>query len=97
MNTTESIMETTVAAEIKKNYKQIYFDIEWWMNSISFIVLPVVGGFGNILTFIVMQRGSLKEVSTCFYMSILVMADTGKYNTKGCLNTGTQVQTGKLY
>ena len=31
----------------------------------------------------------------CFYMSMLALADTGKYNTEGCLKTGTQVQTGK--
>ena len=37
-----------------------------------------LGMFGNILTFIVMRRGSMKEVSTCFYMSILALADTGK-------------------
>ena len=47
------------------------------------ITLPVFGGIGNILTFIVMQRGSLKEVSTCFYMSVLALADTGKYITEG--------------
>ena len=60
------------------DYKQIYIDIERLINSISFIALPVIEGFGNILTFIVMQRGSLKEVSKCFYMSMLALADTGK-------------------
>ena len=74
---------TTEEAEVGKidlydNYKQLYMDIEWWVNTIAYITLPVVGGFGNILTFIVMQRGSLKDVSTCFYMSILALADTGK-------------------
>ena len=71
-------METTEAVYLKDDYKQLYIDIEWWMNAIAFIALPVVGGFRNILTFIVMQRGSLKEVSTCFYMSKLALADTGK-------------------
>ena len=37
----------------------------------------VLGSIGNILVFIVMRRGSLKDVSTCFYMSILALADTG--------------------
>ena len=37
------------------------------------------GTIGNILTFFVMQRGSLKHSSTCFYMSILALADTGKW------------------
>ena len=45
------------------------------------IVRPILVLFGtifNILSFYVMRRGSLKKVSTCFYMSILALADTGK-------------------
>ena len=38
----------------------------------------LLGSFGNLLTFIVMRRGSLKHVSTCFYMAILGLADTGE-------------------
>ena len=94
MNTTDifSTQNTTTETadvgkiELDDDYKQLYIDIERWINSISFIALPVFGGFGNILTFIVMQRGSLKEVSTCFYISMLALADTGKYITEGCLN-----------
>ena len=41
-------------------------------------VIILLGTFWNVLTFIVMQRGSLQKVSTCFYMSILALADTGK-------------------
>ena len=52
----------------------IYIDIEWWLNTIIYIT--VVGGLVNILKFI--QRGFLKNVSMCFYMSILALADTGK-------------------
>ena len=33
---------------------------------------------GNLLTFYVMRSGSLKHVSSCFYMAILALADTGK-------------------
>ena len=40
-------------------------------------VYIVFGTFGNVLIFIVMRRGSLKDMSTCFYMSILALADTG--------------------
>ena len=86
MNTTGnfSVPNTTEVGEIGKphpydDYKQIYINIKWWIDVIAFITLPIFGGFGNILTFIVMQRGSLKEVSTCFYMSMLALADTGKY------------------
>ena len=72
--------------DLHDDYKQLYINIEWWINVIAYITLPVLGGFGNMLTFIVMQRGSLKEISTCFYMSILALADAGKYITAGCLN-----------
>ena len=37
----------------------------------------VLGTLGNVLVFIVMRRGELGHVSTCFYMAILAMADTG--------------------
>ena len=42
-------------------------------------VLIVGGTVGNLLTFCVMRRGSMKKLSTCFYMAILALADTGKY------------------
>ena len=41
-------------------------------------IIVLLGTFWNVLTFIVMQKGSLKRVSSCFYMSILAVADTGK-------------------
>ena len=43
-------------------------------------VLVVLGTIGNCLAFYVMRKGSLKKVSTCFYMAILALADTGKLN-----------------
>ena len=42
-------------------------------------LLIVFGTTGNVLLFLVMRRGSLKTVSTCFYMSILALADTGRF------------------
>ena len=39
------------------------------------IVFEIIG---NLLSFYVLRRGSLKNVSTCFYMSILALSDTGK-------------------
>ena len=42
-------------------------------------VLIIGGTVGNLMTFGVMRRGSMKKVSTCFYMAILALADTGKY------------------
>ena len=46
--------------------------------SITFLVIFIVGTIGNVLTFIVMQRGSLKHSSTCFYMAMLAVVDTCK-------------------
>ena len=41
-------------------------------------ILIVVGTVGNCLTFHIMRRTSLKDVSSCFYMSLLALADTSK-------------------
>ena len=41
-------------------------------------ILIVFGTIGNFLSFYIMRKGSLKKVSTCYYMSILALADTGK-------------------
>ena len=41
--------------------------------------LVVFGTTGNILSFYIMRRSSLKHLSTCFYMSFLALADTGKW------------------
>ena len=46
---------------------------------VSFPIIIVLGTIGNLITFVVMRRGSLKRSSTCFYMAILALADTGKY------------------
>ena len=41
-------------------------------------ILIIVGTVGNGLTIYIMQKSSLKDVSSCFYMSILALADTSK-------------------
>ena len=50
----------------------------WMLIMVSFPIIIVLGTIGNLLTFVVMRRGSLKRSSTCFYMAILALADTGK-------------------
>ena len=44
----------------------------------TFPLILVIGTIGNVLTFIVMRRGSLKHSSTCFYMAVLAIADSSK-------------------
>ena len=41
--------------------------------------LVVFGTIGNNLSFYIMRKSSLKHLSTCFYMSILALADTGEW------------------
>ena len=41
-------------------------------------VIIMIGMTGNILTFFVMRRGSLKQSSTCFYMAVLALSDASK-------------------
>ena len=82
MNTSDTLftlITITEGSEVKKqnlhdNYEQLYLNIEWWINTIEYIT--VIGGLGNILTF--MEKGFHKNVSVCFFMSILALADTGK-------------------
>ena len=64
--------------EIGDEYSITELNIERLLAVSVYPVIILLGTFWNVLTFIVMQRGSLKKVSTCFYMSILALADTGK-------------------
>ena len=50
----------------------------------TFPTILLIGTVGNSLTFIIMQRGSLKHSSTCFYMAILALADSSKFNILVC-------------
>ena len=48
---------------------------------IQLIVRPIIivfGTIGNMLSFYIMRSTSLKESSSCFYMSILALTDTRK-------------------
>ena len=57
-----------------------FYETERLINICVSPVIILFGTFGNTLTFFVMQQGSLKDVSTCFYMAILALTDTGKSN-----------------
>ena len=48
------------------------------LTALTFPAIILFGTIGNLLTFYVMLRGSLKQSSTCFYMAMLALADTGK-------------------
>ena len=53
-------------------------EIARWIHIIVRPVLIVFGTIANCLSFYVMRRTSLKYVSSCFYMSLLALADTSK-------------------
>ena len=69
---------TTIAPD-ESNGKTGYTTAELIL-IVSYTIIISFGSIRNILTFIVMRTGSMKDVSTCFYMSILALADTGETN-----------------
>ena len=72
----------TISQDESNQYSNATTGYELTNADIAFVTLgslvSIFGPIGNILSFIVMRRGSLKDVSTCFYMSILALADTGE-------------------
>ena len=48
-----------------------------WATLIVLPVLVLCGTLGNSVTLVVLRTGELKVLSTCFYMSVLAVADTG--------------------
>ena len=55
-------------------------EVRRMMRVIALPPIIILGTIGNLLTFITMQRGSLKSMSTCFYMAILGVADIGAFH-----------------
>ena len=77
-NDTENIDNITIVFHESHRVKAYEFTSLDMTYAIGIIIITIFGTIGNILTFIIMRRGSLKDVSTCFYMSILALADTGE-------------------
>ena len=85
-NVTEMFTNATDADDNPGDDYDDYSDAETarMVHVIGRPILIVLGTIGNCLAFYVMRKGSLKNVSTCFYMAILALADTGKF-TNGSL------------
>ena len=77
-NTCTTVFNLTEVSKESDDGMTRLWEIQFMVFRVTYIIIIIGGTFGNILTFIVMQKGSLKEVSTCFYMSILALVDTGK-------------------
>ena len=74
-NLTGSTTEAVIGEEISKRTSE---EIARLIQIIVRPILIVIGTIGNLLTIYIMRRTSLKDVSSCFYMSILALADTCK-------------------
>ena len=68
---------TTSASEVNTDDVDPYEEIVRIIQVFGRPPIIILGTIGNLLTFITMQRGSLKRMSTSFYMAILGLADTG--------------------
>ena len=58
-----------------------YNKVIWLLHLVVRPLFVVFGTYGNAVSFYIMRRGSLKKVSTCFYMAMLAIADTCVYIT----------------
>ena len=73
------------SSEVTDHSTVVKETFEWTIEKIARIIqiifrpiLVVFGTVGNVLTFYIMRRTLLKNVSSCFYMSLLALADTRK-------------------
>lgn len=87
--------ETNASIELgNSNNKDHEVEIAFLLYKITVPIIILFGTVGNLLTFFIMRRGSLKNVSTCFYMSMLALADTGMCRFVCILNImNLQVET----
>ena len=70
---------TITSAVVQEELKWTSEEIARWIHMIFRPIYLVIGTIGNGLTFYIMRRTSLKDVSSCFYMSLLALADTSKH------------------
>ena len=75
-NTTESLISESDHSLIWKN--PTAEELVRLLHVVIRPILIVFGTIGNGLSFYIMRQGSLKKMSTCFYLSILALADTSK-------------------
>ena len=76
----ENITAHNTSGEIQEVVKTKDVDISLIINLVYRPVVVLLGSVGNILSFLTMTRGSLKKLSTCFYLSVLAIA--GKYTQR---------------
>ena len=67
---------TTQPVIVQDNSKWTDAEIARLIQVVVRPILLLVGTVGNCITFYIMRRTSLKDLSSCFYMSILALAYT---------------------
>ena len=70
-NATESEIQETLSSSAEEELAR----------TLHVVIRPILIVFGTIangLSFYIMRQGSLKKMSTCFYLSILALVDTSK-------------------
>ena len=74
-NLSNTTMESSIGEE---TFKWTNAEIARLIQIIIRPILIILGTVGNCLTLYIMRRPSLKDVSSCFYMTALALADTSK-------------------
>ena len=75
LNVSHATIEPIV---VEQSFKWTNEEIARMLQIIIRPILFLSGTVGNCLTFYVMKKTGLKDVSSCFYMSLLALADTRK-------------------
>ena len=70
---------TELPNDIKETSQWFNEEITRLIQIITRPILIIFSSVGNSLTFYIMRRTSLKDVSSCFYMAVLALADICKY------------------
>ena len=73
-----STWKTTSPAAFEEPFQWTNAEIARLIQIIVRPILVAIGTIGNCLSFYIMRRTSLKDVSSCFYMAFLSLADTGE-------------------
>ena len=73
-----STVQSQSFAIVEEKFKWTSEEIARLIHIIVRPILIVIGTIGNCLSFYIMRKTSLKDVSSCFYMSLLALADTSK-------------------
>ena len=77
-NSTEYYNSSEKGTPVEESFQWTSEEIARIIQIIVRPILIIIGTIGNCLTLYIMRKTSLKNVSSCFYMSILALADTSK-------------------